>query len=333
MLAKPKVVILKQLYDRYEKVQKILEPVADIEFSVTGSSVEELYEKKKQLSSAEGFFGSRINEEFLLNSPKLKVVANYSVGYDSNDVDAMTKHKVYLTNTPGVLSDAVADLTLALMLAVNKKIVQCDKYVREGAWAKRALSPGFSYDLKDKTVGVIGLGRIGYETAKRCVKGFDMKIIYFDLNRNLKAEAELGAKQKTLEEVLGESDCVVVHTDLNAQTKKMIGEKQLRMMRKTAIIIDAARGPIIDQVALAKVLSEGVIAGAGLDIFDAEPCPEDDPILRAPNTVFTPHMGSATYEAREAMVVCNAEDMVAVLKGQVPPPNVVPEQREMIFQK
>jgi glyoxylate reductase len=333
LLSRPRVIISKQLFDRYEKVRKILEPVADVEFSALGSPEGDM-EYKKQLAIAEGLFGSRINEGILQLAPKLKVVANYGVGYDTNDVEAMTRHKVYLTHTPGVLSDAVADLTLALMLAVNRKILLGDKYVREGGWARREPNgPPYTNDMKGKTVGIIGLGRVGFETAKRCVKGFDMNIIYYDIYQNKKAEAEFGAKKKTLNEVMEESDYVVIHTDLNPQTRKMIDEKHLRMMKKTAYIINTARGPIIDQVALTKVLSEGVIAGAGLDVFDVEPCPSDDPILRAPKTVLAPHMASGTIEAREAMAVCNAENVVAVLRGQIPPPNVVPEQKGMIFKK
>lgn len=333
-MAKPKVIIPKQLYDQYEKVRKLLEPVANVEFSAMGFGGGDMAKYKKQLATAEGLFGARITEEVLQGAPKLKVVANYGVGYDSNDVGAMTRHQVYLTNTPGVLSDAVADLTVALMLAVNRKIIPADAYVRSGGWAKRAPGgPAYTSDMKGKTVGIVGLGRIGYETAKRCVKGFDMNLIYYDIFQNKKAEAELGAKQKTLEEVMRESDYVVVHTDLNSQTRGLIGEKQLRMMKKTAYIVNSARGPIIDQAALAKVLNEGVIAGAGLDVFEVEPCPADDPILKAPNTVLAPHMASATEEAREGMAVCNAENVVAVLKGQIPPPQVVPEQRGMIFKK
>jgi glyoxylate reductase len=333
-LAKPKVVIPKPFYDRYKKVQALLEPVAEVEFSAMGFGGGDMAKFKDQIATAEAIFGGGINEEILNAAPMLKIVANYGVGYDSNDVAAMTRHKVYLTNTPGVLSDAVADLTVALMLAVNRKMIEADKYTREGGWGRRAPGgPAYTSDMRGKTVGIIGLGRIGYETGKRCVKGFDMNIVYYDLYKNKKAEDELGAKQKPLEDVLKESDYVVVHTDLNQNTRKLIGDKQLRMMKKTAFIVNTARGPIIDQAALAKALNEGVIAGAGLDVFEIEPCPPNDPILKAKNTVLAPHMASATEEAREGMAVCNAENVVAVLKGQIPPPNAVPEQRGMIFKR
>ncbi|MCJ7631847.1 D-glycerate dehydrogenase [Candidatus Bathyarchaeota archaeon] len=338
-MVRPRVIIWKQMFDQYEKVRKMLEPVADVEFSDMGSTADDMAKYKEQLATAEGLFKAprdRINEEILQCAPKLKIVANYGVGYDGNDIEAMTRHKVYLTNTPGVLSDAVADLTLAFMLTLNRKILQCDKYVREGSWAKNAPgNPSYteSHDMKGKTVGIIGLGRIGFETARRCMKGFDMNIIYYDIFQNKKAEVELGAKQKTLDEVMKESDYIVIHTELTSQTRKIIDEKHLRMMKKTAYIINTARGQIIDQVALAKVLSEGIIAGAGLDVFEVEPCPSDDPILRSSRTVLTPHKGSGTAECREAMAICNAENVVAVLRGEIPPPNVVPEQKGMIFKK
>ena len=336
-MTRSKVLISKQMYDRYEKVRKILEPVAEVEFIATGFGPGgwDIAKLKEQLAQAEGIFDDErvINEALLRSAPKLKVVANYGVGYDSYDVPLFTKYQVYLTHTPGVLSDAAADLTVLLMLAVNRKIIQADKYVRESWWKSGADGVGYANDMKGKTLGILGLGRIGFETAKRCVKGFAMNVIYYDIYQNKRAEEELGAKRKTLNEVLKESDYVVIHLNLNPQTRKMIGEKQLRMMKKTAYLINAARGAIVDQAALAKILSEGVIAGAGLDVFDPEPCPADDPILTAPNTVLAPHMASATEEAREGMAVCNAENVIAVLKGQIPPPQVVPEQRGMIFKK
>jgi len=324
-LMKPKVLI-PPYWKRFKKALDILKPVADIEYIS-----EERFEE--QLAEAEGMIGYGVGEEILQKAPKLKVVARYGVGYDDCDVEALTRHKVYLTHTPGVLSDAVADMTIALILACNRRIIQADRYVREG-WAKNAPGyPDYGVDLKGKTIGIIGLGRIGYEVAKRCVKGFDMKLIYYDTRRNEKAERELGAEPKSLEEVMRESDFVSIHLPLTPQTRGLIGEKYLRMMKKTAYLINTARGPIVDQKALTKVLSEGLIAGAGLDVFEEEPVPLDDPLLKLGNVVLTPHIASLTIEARESMAICNAKSIVAVLKGDVPPPNVVPEQKGMVFKK
>jgi lactate dehydrogenase-like 2-hydroxyacid dehydrogenase len=286
-----------------------------------------------QLTDAVGMIGGRITEDVLLKAPKLKIVARYGVGYDDCDVKTMTRHQVYLTHTPGVLSDSVADMAMTLLLAINRQLVGCDAYVRTG-WANNAPDrPSFGVDLRGKIIGIIGLGRIGFEMAKRCVNGFDMNLIYYDLFPNKKAEEELGAKIKSLEEVMKASDFISIHVALTSQTRSLIGEKQLRMMKKTAYIINTSRGPVIDQAALTKVLSEDTIAGAGLDVFEKEPIPLDNPLLKLKNVVLAPHQASVTNEAREGMAFCDAKNIEAVLNGELPPPNVVPEQRGMIFKK
>ncbi len=322
---KPKVLIPSSL-NRYEKVIQILWPVADVVEYTDRQKYNEL------LPTIEGMVvWWEINEETLQRAPKLRVVARYGVGYDNCDVEAMTRHKVYLCHTPGVLSDSVADMAMALLLSCNRKIVQADRYVREG-WANGAPGrPAYGVDLKGKTLGIVGLGRIGFEVAKRCVKGFDMHLIYYDIYRNHRAEEELGAKLKTLEEVMKESDFVSVNLALTPETRGIIGEQQLRMMKKTAYLINTSRGPTIDQAALTEMLSEHAIAGAGLDVFEEEPVPLDDPLLKLPNVVLAPHIGSATEEAREAMAICNAVNIAAVIKGELPPPHVVPEQQGIIF--
>jgi len=322
---KPKV-LLPPFMSRYDKVIQMLDHVAHIEY---------IDEKKyrEQLTTAEGMVGGKINEKVLQNALRLKVVARYGVGYDDCDVEAMTRHEVYLCHTPGVLSNSVADMVLTLLLACNRKIVQADRYVREG-WEDRAPGcPTYGLDLKGKILGIIGLGRIGLEVAKRCVKGFEMDLIYFDVNRNRKAEKELGAKFMTLEEVMKKSDFISVNVALTSKTIGMIGEEQLRMMKNTAYIINTSRGSVIDQASLVEVLSEGTIAGGGLDVFEKEPIRKDDPLLKLQNVVLSPHIGSATEEAREDMAICDAKNIVAVIKGEIPPPNVVPEQRGMIFKK
>lgn len=325
MLTKAKV-LLPSFMARYDKVIQMLSHVAYIEY----------IDKKKyqdQLTDVEGMVGGRINEKVLQKASRLKVVARYGVGYDDCDVDAMTRHEVYLCHTPGVLSNSVADMTLALLLACNRKIVQADRYVRE-KWEDRAPGyPSHGLDLEGKTLGIIGLGRIGLEVAKRCVKGFEMDLIYFDIVHNRKAEKELGAKFMTLEEVMNKSDFISVNVALTSRTRGIIGAKQLRMMKNTAYIINTSRGSVIDQASLVEVLSEGGIAGAGLDVFEKEPIRKNNPLLKLQNVVLSPHIGSVTEEAREAMAICDAKNIVSVIKGEIPPPNVVPEQRGMIFNK
>jgi len=325
---KPKVLLPQAWKDQviFGRAVELLSEVAEIEYI----REDEFFE---QLRDAEGMVGRGVGEEILRRAPKLKVVARFGVGYDDCDVEALTRHKVYLVHTPGVLSDAVADMVLALMLACNRKIVQADRYVREG-WARDAPGkPGYGVDLKGKTIGIIGLGRIGYEVAKRCARGFDMRVIYYDIRRNERAEREFGAELKSLEEVMRESDFISINLPLTPQTRGLISEKYLRMMKKTAYLINTARGPIVDQKALAKVLAEKAIAGAGLDVFEEEPIPQDDPLLRLDNVVLTPHIASLTVEARQAMALCNAKGITAVLKGEIPPPYVIPEQKNLIFKK
>jgi lactate dehydrogenase-like 2-hydroxyacid dehydrogenase len=325
MLAKPKV-LLPEFLSRYKEVMEILCPVADVE----------LIDREKyqeQLAVAEGMIGWGITKEILAGAPKLRVVARYGVGYDDCDLEAMTKHEIYLCHTPNVLSDSVAEMAIALLMACNRKIVQADKYARED-WAKKPQNrPALGVDLRGKTLGIIGLGRIGLRMAEKCVKGFEMRLIYYDIIRNLKAEKELNAELKSLDHVMKESDFISIHVALTSKTKGLICEEQLRMMKKTAYIINTSRGSVMDQKALVKVLSEGAIAGAGLDVFEKEPVPLDDPILKLQNVVLSPHIGSSTEQAREAMAVCNAESIAAVMRGEIPPPNVVPEQKGMIFRK
>jgi lactate dehydrogenase-like 2-hydroxyacid dehydrogenase len=323
---KPKVLIPLRL-KTYEKAIEILEPLADIEYVERADR--QRYDEL--LPTLEAMVGGRIDEETLEKAPKLRVVVRYGVGYDDCDVEAMIRHRVYLCHTPGVLSDAVADMAVALLLACNRRILQADRYVREG-WADRAPGrPTSAVDLKGKTLGIVGLGRIGYEMAKRCVKGFDMQLIYYDMYCNQTAEEELGAELKTLAEVMRESDFISVHLALTPETRGIIGERELRMMKSTAYIINTSRGSTIDQEALTRVLSENAIAGAGLDVFEKEPIPLDEPLLELSNVVLAPHIASSTEEAREAMAICDAVNMAAVLKGELPPPNAVPEQRGMIF--
>jgi glyoxylate reductase len=323
---KPKVLIPSTMR-RYERVREMLEPVAELVYVERGDQ----QRQEELLPTLEAMVGGRIDEELLGRAPRLRVVARYGVGYDDCDVEAMTRHRVYLCHTPGVLSDSVADMAVALLLACNRQVVRADRYARE-AWAHRG--PGgttFGVDLRGKTLGIVGLGRIGVEMATRCVRGFDMRCIYYDVVRNRRAEEELGAQPRTLEEVMAGSDFVSVHLPLTPQTRHIIGERELRMMKPTAYLVNTARGPIIDQAALAQVLSEGAIAGAGLDVFEEEPLPLDDPLRTLTNVVLTPHIGSLTEEAREGMAVCDALNIAAVLRGELPPPNVVPEQRGMVF--
>lgn len=316
----------------FSPIKEILDPITEI-VKYDHLSLESL---KANLPEAVGAIGRRFAQEDMLSiAPKLKVIACYGVGYDTCDVDAMTRHKVYLTYTPGILTDSVADHTFALLLAVNRKIVHSDNYVRTSWGTEKGEYPPLGFDLRGKTLGIIGFGRIGSALAPRA-KGFGMNVIYYDkvyTTHMKEMEEKYSIKRKSLEELLRESDFISININLTAETLGLISEKELRMMKKTAYLINTSRGPVVDQKALVKVLSEGAIAGAGLDVFEVEPIPLNDPLLKLKNAVLTPHTSSATIEARVAMARCDAKNIAAVIKGEIPPPNVVPEQAGMIFTK
>jgi len=306
----------------HEDAINMLSDVADLVFK---PSTEE--EFKNELSSADALLLDLkpITAELVSIAERLKIIARYGVGYDNVDVEACSKRGIYVTITPNVLSDAVADLTLAMMLALARNLLKADKHTRT-CWGKGVEFP-LGVDLKDKKLGIIGAGRIGLQVAKRA-KGFGMEILYYDVVRKREMEEDFEAKFVDLEYLLRNSDFVSIHTPLNENTRGMIGEKELNLMKPTAYLINTARGPIIDQDALIKVLKEGKIAGAGLDVYEKEPLPLDNPLTQLDNVLLTPHIGSATLETRRAMAVKAAKNIVSALKGEVPP-DLVPEQAHL----
>lgn len=269
----------------------------------------------------------RIDGELLDRAPRLRLVARFGVGYDNVDVEACTRRGVYVTHTPGVLSGAVADLTWGLILALARHLVVADRFVRE-RWALRRGDLSFGIDLEGKTLGIIGLGRIGSEVARRA-QGFGVKVIYHDVVRKPELEEAYGAEYVSLEKLLRESDIVSIHVPLLPSTERLIGEGELKLMKPTALLINTSRGRVIDQKALVKALREGWIAGAALDVYEEEPIPLEDPLLKLENVVLTPHIGSATRETRRRMAEVCARNIRAVLEGRKPP-NLVPEQRDKL---
>lgn len=248
----------------------------------------------------------------------LKIVANYAVGYDNVDVAAAAERKVMVTNTPGVLTEAVAEHTFALLIAVAKHIAAADKFTREGNYKQWDPKGFLGPELKEKILGILGLGRIGSRVAEIGNKGFGMKIAYYDVKRNTEFEQQLGATFGSVVDVLKSSDFVSIHVPLLSETKHLIGKNELSMMKREAILINTSRGPVVDEIALVEALKNKVIAGAGLDVYENEP--DLTPGLAdLPNVVLTPHIASATYEARNAMSRLAAENIIAALKGQEPP--------------
>jgi D-3-phosphoglycerate dehydrogenase len=320
MVLRPKVV---SQFKLHPDAMKILEEVAKV-VVVPGFSHEDLM---AEMSDADALIGAaRVDEAFLNRTPRLKIVASFGVGYqDRVDVEACTRRGIFVTYTPNVLSGTVAELTIGLIICLARAIPLADAYVRRRWWRPRAKPLSLGVDIEGKTLGILGLGRIGYEVAKRA-KAFGMGILYYDIVRNQKAEEEGLASYVPFDELLRASDFLTIHVPLIPETRKMIGERELRLMKKTAYLINMARGGVIDEEALCKALAEGWIAGAGLDVFAREPLPKDSPLIKMKNVVLTPHIGSATVEARRRMALMNATDVVRVLRGEEPI-NIVPEQR------
>ncbi len=250
--------------------------------------------------------------------PQLKVIANYAVGYNNIDIEEATKRGIMVTNTPGVLTETTADLAWALMMAISRRIVEGDKFVRAGkfrGWEPMLL---LGTDLHGATLGIIGFGRIGQAVAKRAL-GFDMKVLYYSRSRiSEQIEKELKATYVDLNTLLRESDFVTLHLPLTKQTYHLIKEEQLRMMKKESYLINTARGPVVDEKALVKALKNNWIRGAALDVFENEPQIEPE-LLKMDNVVLTPHLGSASYRTRTRMSVMAAENIIKALMGEIPP--------------
>ena len=265
----------------------------------------------------------RIDSALLDAAPSLRVVSTFAVGYDNIDVPAATARGIAVCNTPGVLTESTADAAFSLLLAAARRIPEGIDYVRNGEW--RAWSPMvlLGHDIHGATLGIIGMGRIGQAVARRA-RGFGMRILYHNRRRDRDAERELGATYAPLDELLGEADFVTLHVALNAETRHLIGARELGLMRREAILINAARGPVVDTDALVTALRAGTIAGAALDVTDPEPLPTAHPLVGLPNAIVVPHTASSTIATRDKMATMAAQNLLAVLNGESPPSIVNP---------
>jgi glyoxylate reductase len=256
--------------------------------------------------------------------PQLKVISNFAVGFDNIDVDAATERGVIVCNTPGVLTETTADLAWALLMAAARRVVEGADYVRAGKWQTWGPTLLMGADVHHATLGVVGLGRIGKEVAKRG-RGFDMRLLAFDAFPDEDAARELGVEFVSLETLLAESDFVTLHTTLNDETHHLIGADEMRAMKKTAILVNAARGPVVDTDALVEALRSGEIAGAALDVTDPEPIPANHPLVSMPNVIIVPHIASASVATRNKMAGMAANNLLAALRGERPAHIVNPE--------
>lgn len=259
-----------------------------------------------------------IDRELLERAPRLKVVSNIAVGYNSYDLEAMKEKRVLGTHTPFVLDETVADLAFALILAAARRIPEMDKFVKDGKWVKSVGEDGFGVDVHHATLGILGLGRIGAKIAKRAKFGFSMDVLYYDRHRNIEQEKELGVQYSEFYKLLERSDFVLVMLPLTEETTGLIGDNEFDVMKREAIFINCSRGPIVDEAALIRALLEKKIRGAALDVYEKEPVNPDNPLLRMENVVTVPHLGSATAKTRSDMLRVAAENLVAGIKGETP---------------
>ena len=280
------------VYEEYPDEARLLELVGDVDAIIVRSK-------------------PKVTRKVIEAAPKLKVIGRAGVGLDNIDLEAAKERGIKVVNSPGASSRSVAELAVALTFNVARKVAFADRKMREGVWAKKQC---MGIELEGKTVGVIGFGRIGYEVAK-IAKALGMNVLLYDPYPNEERAKEVGGKFVSLEELLKESDIVTLHVPLLDATRHLINEERLKLMKPTAILINAARGAVVDTEALVKALKEGWIAGAGLDVFEEEPLPADHPLTKLDNVVLTPHIGASTEEAQMRAGVQVAEQIVEILKG------------------
>ncbi|MFP3926080.1 2-hydroxyacid dehydrogenase [Pseudomonas sp. W5-36] len=272
------------------------------------------------LPRADALLGAsvKLDAELLDLAPKLKALSSVSVGVDNYDIEYLTRRGILLTNTPDVLTETTADTGFALIMATARRVVELANMVRDGQWKQNIGPKHFGSDVHGKTLGIIGMGRIGEAVAQRGHFGFGMPVIYHSHSPKPAVEARFEARYRSLEDLLREADFVCLTVPLTAETEGLIGTEQFAQMRPETIFINIARGKVVDEQAMIAALQNGQIRAAGLDVFEQEPVSPDSPLLRMDNVVATPHMGSATHETREAMARCAVDNLLAALAGERP---------------
>ena len=316
MTAKPKVFVARQIPAAgLNKIQAACD--ADVWSEPTPPSRSELLSRVRGCAGILSLLTDRIDAEVMdAAGDQLSVISNFAVGYNNIDVAEATRRGIVVGNTPGVLTEATADIAFALMLAAARCLHDARQFVDRGQWKTWDPLGHIGQDLTGKTVGIVGMGRIGTAFARRCHGGWNMRVLYFGRSQNVEAEKELGATRVDFDQLLTESDFVSAHTSLSDQTRGMFDAATFSKMKPTAVFVNTARGPVHDQAALCHALSTGEIFAAGLDVTDPEPIDPEDPILKLPNCVIAPHIGSGTTNSRNGMAEIAADNLLAGLKGE-----------------
>lgn len=313
---KPGILVTRHVYP---EAIAILETAGDISYndSSAGLSAKELRAAAAGKRAIVCQLTDRIDAALMDAAGDLQVIANVAVGFDNIDIPAATERGIVVTNTPGVLTDTTADLAFTLLLAAARRIAEADRFLRAGRWHQWEIDLLCGHDIHGHTLGILGLGRIGQGMARRA-GGFDMRVVYHDMHRATpEQEREWGIEYVDKETLFGESDFLSVHVPLTRETRHLVGAAELECMKPTAVLVNTARGPVVDEKALADALESGRIASAGLDVFEAEPQVEAR-LLALENVVLVPHIGSASIKTRTRMCTMAAENAAAVLGGQKP---------------
>ncbi len=315
IVAKPKVFITRPIP---EAVVEQIREMCEVEMWPTSETRPPIAAKISALDGLVTYGHEPVTAEMMETAPNLKAIAVVGVGFDHIDTRAARERGIAVGNTPGCLEETTADMTFALMLAVARNLRAADRHIQSGKWTYYDPNIFWGTDMHHATLGIVGMGGIGREVAKRA-KGFDMRVLYNKRQRRPDWEGELGVIYASLDELLAESDFVTLHVPLGPQTRHLIGEHELKRMKPTAILVNIARGPVVDSRALYRALRDGEIAGAALDVTDPEPPPVDDPLLGLDNLLITPHLGSASVQTRTRMAEMAAQNLRAALRGEVMP--------------
>jgi glyoxylate reductase len=318
LLTKPMVYVTRALDERgLQQIRTIFNTEVWPEFAPPSKTV--LLEKVAEADALVTLLSDKIDKEILDKAPKLKIIAQMAVGFDNVNMQEATKRGIYVTNTPDVLTQTTADFAWALLMAVARRVVEADRYVRSKQW-KVAWHPDMmtGRDVYGATLGIIGAGRIGQAVANRA-RCFHMRILYYNPSPRPEMEKTLGATRMELDDLLRESDFVSIHVPLTKQTLHLINVEKLKLMKPTAYLINNSRGSVVDEKALYEALKSGKIAGAGLDVFEQEPTPIANPLLKLENVVVAPHISSASIETRAVMAEQVAANLLAFFRGEKPP--------------